>query len=169
MHDVTILLFMLPNCFFFCNTSVIRFILGQIAWCACCNCTCADVLIVLHFHVTLTVFRNVIWVLKTFREVFRLIFRVEWELRQKNCIDVWLVWGLSLSSNVHNCCFQANPPQFDRIEDLAQLRYLNESCMLHTLRQRYAGNLVHSYAGQGQSLVVINPMHALSIYSDKVN
>jgi len=61
---------------------------------------------------------------------------------------------------------QANPPQFDRIEDLAQLRYLNESCILHTLRQRYAGNLVHSYAGQ--SLVVINPMHALSIYSDKV-
>jgi len=63
-------------------------------------------------------------------------------------------------------CLQANPPQFDRVEDLAQLRYLNESCILHTLRQRYAGNLVHSYAGQ--SLVVINPMHALSIYSDKV-
>ena len=69
---------------------------------------------------------------------------------------------------MNNACYgcQANPPQFDRIEDLAQLRYLNESCILHTLRQRYAGNLVHSYAGQ--SLVVINPMHALSIYSDKV-
>jgi len=72
------------------------------------------------------------------------------------CCHLWL-WCRRL---------QANPPQFDRIEDLAQLRYLNESCILHTLRQRYAGNLVHSYAGQ--SLVVINPMHALSIYSDKV-
>ena len=31
---------------------------------------------------------------------------------------------------------KANPPSFDRVEDLAQLRYLNESSVLHTLRQR---------------------------------
>lgn len=61
---------------------------------------------------------------------------------------------------------QANPPQFDRCEDLAQLRYLNESSALHTLRQRYASNLVHTYAGP--ALLVLNPMVPLAIYSEKV-
>ena len=32
---------------------------------------------------------------------------------------------------------KANPPLFDRVEDLALLRYLNESSVLHTIRQRY--------------------------------
>lgn len=61
---------------------------------------------------------------------------------------------------------KANPPQFDRCEDLAQLRYLNESSALHTLRQRYGSNLVHTYAGP--ALVAINPMVPLAIYSEKV-
>ncbi|KAK3084703.1 hypothetical protein FSP39_017720 [Pinctada imbricata] len=61
---------------------------------------------------------------------------------------------------------KANPPQFDRAEDLASLRYLNESSALHTLRQRYGANLIHTYAGN--SLVVVNPMHPIAIYSDKV-
>ena len=52
------------------------------------------------------------------------------------------------------------------MEDLASLRYLNESGVLHTLRQRYASNLIHAYAGR--ALVIINPMHPLSIYTDKV-
>merc|ERR1719391_216663 len=42
---------------------------------------------------------------------------------------------------------KANPPSFDRLEDLAQLRYLNESSVLHTLRQRYVNNLIQTYAG----------------------
>ena len=62
---------------------------------------------------------------------------------------------------------QANPPQLDRAEDLALLRYLNESSSLHTLRQRYGGNLIHTYAGP--SLIVINPMQPLQIYSEKVS
>ncbi|XP_023703143.1 unconventional myosin-XVIIIa isoform X2 [Cryptotermes secundus] len=61
---------------------------------------------------------------------------------------------------------KANPPQFDRAEDLAHLRYLNESSVLHTLRQRYGSNLIHTYAGG--SMVVINPMAPLAIYSEKV-
>ncbi|KAL5016328.1 hypothetical protein ScPMuIL_005917 [Solemya velum] len=61
---------------------------------------------------------------------------------------------------------KANSPQFDRAEDLASLRYLNESSVLHTLRQRYGANLLHTY--MGQSMVIINPMHQLSIYSEKV-
>ncbi|CAG9770131.1 unnamed protein product [Ceutorhynchus assimilis] len=62
---------------------------------------------------------------------------------------------------------RANPPQFDRAEDLAALRHLNESSVLHTLRQRYATNLIHTYAGSG-TLLVANPMAPLAIYSEKV-
>lgn len=61
---------------------------------------------------------------------------------------------------------KANPPQFDRAEDLATLRYLNESSALHTLRQRYAGNLIHTYAGP--HLIIFNPMQQLPIYADKI-
>lgn len=68
----------------------------------------------------------------------------------------------------HKCLynFQANPPQFDKAEDLAVLRYLNESSALHTLRQRYAANLIHTYAGR--YLIVVNPIQQLPIYTDKV-
>lgn len=62
---------------------------------------------------------------------------------------------------------QANPPQFDRAEDLTHLRYLNESSVLHTLRQRYGSNLIHTYAGG--YMVIINPMAPLAIHSEKVS
>ncbi|XP_046735172.1 unconventional myosin-XVIIIa isoform X1 [Diprion similis] len=61
---------------------------------------------------------------------------------------------------------KANPPQFDKAEELSQLRFLNESSVLHTLRQRYASNLIHTYAGE--SMIVINPVAPLAIYSEKV-
>ena len=53
----------------------------------------------------------------------------------------------------------ANPPGFDKVEDLAQLRYLNESSVLHVLRQRFGNNLIHTYAGP--SIISINPMKGL--------
>jgi myosin-18 len=59
-----------------------------------------------------------------------------------------------------------NAPQFDRAEDVCQLRFLNESSALHTLRQRYASNLIHTYAGP--ALIVINPAAPLAAYSDKL-
>lgn len=62
-------------------------------------------------------------------------------------------------------CAKANPPQFDKAEELSQLRFLNESSVLHTLRQRYASNLIHTYAGD--SMIVINPVAPLAIYSEK--
>jgi hypothetical protein len=40
---------------------------------------------------------------------------------------------------------KANPSTFDTVEDLAQLRFLNESSVLHTLRQRYGNNLVTTF------------------------
>ncbi|NXK36961.1 MY18A protein, partial [Piprites chloris] len=61
---------------------------------------------------------------------------------------------------------KANPPSCDRVEDLASLLYLNESSVLHTLRQRYGGNLLHTYAGP--TMVVINPLSSPSMYSEKV-
>nr|XP_049581001.1 unconventional myosin-XVIIIa isoform X9 [Syngnathus scovelli] len=61
---------------------------------------------------------------------------------------------------------KANPPSYDRSEDLALLLYLNESSVMHCLRQRYGGNLIHSYAGP--NMVVINPVSTASMYSEKV-
>ncbi|XP_061595986.1 unconventional myosin-XVIIIa-like isoform X7 [Cololabis saira] len=61
---------------------------------------------------------------------------------------------------------KANPPSFDRAEDLASLQYLNEASVMHSLRQRYGSNLVHTYAGV--NMVVVNPISAPSMYSEKV-
>ncbi|XP_043975350.1 unconventional myosin-XVIIIa isoform X11 [Gambusia affinis] len=61
---------------------------------------------------------------------------------------------------------KANPPTYDRSEDLASLVYLNESSIMHCLRQRYGGNLIHSFAGP--NMVVINPLSTPSMYSEKV-
>ncbi|XP_058490606.1 unconventional myosin-XVIIIa isoform X4 [Solea solea] len=61
---------------------------------------------------------------------------------------------------------KANPPLYDRSEDLASLLYLNESSVMHCLRQRYGGNLIHTYAGL--NMVVINPLSTPSMYSEKV-
>ncbi|KAG8590483.1 hypothetical protein GDO81_006778 [Engystomops pustulosus] len=61
---------------------------------------------------------------------------------------------------------KANSPSHDRVEDLASLVYLNESSVLHTLRQRYGGNLLHTFAGP--AMVIMNPMSSPSIYSEKV-
>ncbi len=72
----------------------------------------------------------------------------------------------SLTFNILNPSIQANPPSFDRCEDLAALLYLNESSVMHSLRQRYGGNLIHTYAGP--NMVIINPTSAPSMYSEKV-
>ncbi|KAK5888116.1 hypothetical protein CesoFtcFv8_016647 [Champsocephalus esox] len=61
---------------------------------------------------------------------------------------------------------KANPPMFDRVEDLASLQYLNESSVMHSLRQRYGSNLVHTHSGP--NMVVVNPICAPSMYSEKV-
>jgi len=60
-----------------------------------------------------------------------------------------------------------NHVQYDLVEDLASLPCLNESCVVHTLRQRYYHDLIHTFAGK-KTLLVINPAHPLSIYSEKV-
>lgn len=66
----------------------------------------------------------------------------------------------------HLSVCQANPLSYDRVEDLSSLLYLNESSILHSLRQRYGGNLIHTYAGP--NLLVINPLSTPALYSEKV-
>lgn len=61
---------------------------------------------------------------------------------------------------------QANPPALDLVEDICQLKHLNEASLLNCLRQRYANNLIHTRAGP--TLLVVNPMTPLSLYSEKV-
>ncbi|XP_037663838.1 unconventional myosin-XVIIIa isoform X4 [Choloepus didactylus] len=61
---------------------------------------------------------------------------------------------------------KANVPSCDRLEDLVSLVYLNESSVLHTLRQRYGASLLHTYAGP--SLLVLSPRGAPALYSEKV-
>ncbi|XP_069338314.1 unconventional myosin-XVIIIa isoform X3 [Eulemur rufifrons] len=61
---------------------------------------------------------------------------------------------------------KANAPSCNRLDDLASLVYLNESSVLHTLRQRYGASLLHTYAGP--SLLVLSPRGAPAVYSEKV-
>uniref|UniRef100_A0A5K4FD58 Myosin motor domain-containing protein n=1 Tax=Schistosoma mansoni TaxID=6183 RepID=A0A5K4FD58_SCHMA len=62
---------------------------------------------------------------------------------------------------------RANPPRFDRVDDLIKLRYINESSVTHSFIQRYGSGLIFTYAS-GINLISINPMMPLNIYSDKV-
>ncbi|XP_055903610.1 unconventional myosin-XVIIIa isoform X4 [Eupeodes corollae] len=61
---------------------------------------------------------------------------------------------------------KSNPSHLDLVEDICQLKHLNEASVLHCLRQRYASNLIHTKAGP--ILMVVNPMAPLSLYSEKV-
>ena len=61
---------------------------------------------------------------------------------------------------------QANPPSLDQVEDVTDLIHLNETSVVHVLRQRYASSLIHTYAGR--HMMIINPVRPLASYSDKV-
>ncbi|XP_065090928.1 unconventional myosin-XVIIIa isoform X2 [Ochlerotatus camptorhynchus] len=61
---------------------------------------------------------------------------------------------------------KANLESLDLVEDICQLRHLNEASVLHVLRQRYANNLIHTRAGP--VLMFVNAMAPLSLYSEKV-
>ncbi|KAG0224755.1 hypothetical protein BGW41_004968 [Actinomortierella wolfii] len=59
-----------------------------------------------------------------------------------------------------------NPPKFDKVEDMADLTYLNEASVIHNLRLRYHSNLIYTYSGL--FLVAVNPYRKLGIYTDEV-
>ena len=68
--------------------------------------------------------------------------------------------------NCYTQYLQANAPSQDKVEDIIELTNLNESSVLHVLRQRYASSLIHTFAGR--HLIVINPLRPLSLYTDRV-
>ena len=59
-----------------------------------------------------------------------------------------------------------NLPKSDKVEDMAELEYLNAASVLHDLSQRYYSGLIYTYLGL--FCVVVNPYKKLPIYSDKV-
>ena len=42
-----------------------------------------------------------------------------------------------------NLTGKMNPPKFDKVEDMADLTYLNEASVIHNLRLRYHSNLIY--------------------------
>lgn len=72
-------------------------------------------------------------------------------------------WDVNVSENNlsnHNICeqdkavkkdvlCQVNPPKFEKVEDMADLTYLNEASVLHNLRQRYYCKLIYVSGHQG--------------------
>ena len=43
---------------------------------------------------------------------------------------------------------QVNPPKFDCTEDMANLTYLGDACILHNSVVRYLNQLIYTYSGQ---------------------
>ncbi|XP_011558112.1 myosin heavy chain, muscle isoform X20 [Plutella xylostella] len=58
---------------------------------------------------------------------------------------------------------QVNPPKFEKVEDMADLTYLNDAAVLHNLRQRYYAKLIYTYSGL--FCVAINPYKRFPVYT----
>ncbi|KAG0295387.1 hypothetical protein BGZ96_011858 [Linnemannia gamsii] len=80
-------------------------------------------------------------------------------------VQVHLNNGLVKTVNI-NQTGKMNPPKFDKVEDMADLTYLNEASVIHNLRLRYHSNLIYTYSGL--FLVAVNPYRKLGIYTDEV-
>ncbi|KAG9124121.1 hypothetical protein FRC07_012748, partial [Ceratobasidium sp. 392] len=59
-----------------------------------------------------------------------------------------------------------NPPKFDRVDDIADLTFLNEASVVHNLRLRYGSGAIYTYSGL--FLVAINPYTNLPLYTDAI-
>ncbi|KAJ1996020.1 class II myosin [Coemansia spiralis] len=74
---------------------------------------------------------------------------------------VHLMTGRDITVNL-NETEKVNPPKFEKVEDMADLGYLNEASVAHNLKQRYASNMIYTYSGL--FLVAVNPYYDLQIY-----
>ncbi|KAL7424706.1 class II myosin [Cryptotrichosporon argae] len=59
-----------------------------------------------------------------------------------------------------------NPPQFDGVEDIAELTHLNEASVVNDLRLRYGSGSIYTYSGL--FLISLNPYRPLPIYTPKI-
>jgi len=57
---------------------------------------------------------------------------------------------------------QMNPPKFNMIEDMADMTFLNEACVLMNLKMRYQKMLIYTYSGL--FCIAVNPYKRLPIY-----
>ncbi|KAJ2386494.1 class II myosin, partial [Coemansia sp. RSA 2611] len=76
-------------------------------------------------------------------------------------VVVHLMTGRDVSVNL-NETEKVNPPKFEKVEDMADLGYLNEASVVHNIKQRYASNMIYTYSGL--FLVAVNPYYDLQIY-----
>lgn len=51
-------------------------------------------------------------------------------------------------------CFPVNPPKFEKVEDMADLTYLNDAAVLHNLRQRYYHKLIYVSRNENWNLLI---------------
>ncbi|KAK7014166.1 myosin II heavy chain [Favolaschia claudopus] len=65
-----------------------------------------------------------------------------------------------------NALSKMNPPKFDRVDDIADLTFLNEASVVHNLRLRFGSGAIYTYSGL--FLVAINPYQSLPLYSDAI-
>ena len=62
------------------------------------------------------------------------------------------------------CVFcQVNPPKFDCSEDMADLTYLGDACVLWNSVVRYKNELIYTYSGL--FCIAINPYKRFPIYT----
>ncbi|KAF4519750.1 hypothetical protein B566_EDAN010343 [Ephemera danica] len=52
---------------------------------------------------------------------------------------------------------QVNPPKYEKVEDMADLTYLNEAAVLHNLKQRYYYKLIYEKTLKKEQLQQVNP------------
>ncbi|XP_046351771.2 myosin heavy chain, striated muscle-like [Haliotis rufescens] len=59
-----------------------------------------------------------------------------------------------------------NPPKYEKIEDIANMTFLNEASVLYNLRARYTSGLIYTYSGL--FCIAINPYRRLPIYTPSI-
>lgn len=53
-----------------------------------------------------------------------------------------------------------NPPKFEKVEDMADLTYLNDAAVLHNLKQRYYAKLIY-VSRLGEFIIIILTSYVL--------
>jgi len=62
--------------------------------------------------------------------------------------------------------FKMNPPKFDRVEDIADLTFLNEASVVHNLRLRYgSGSIYVQHFSTPFYRQMLNPLRLIQVFS----
>ncbi|KAK2467941.1 hypothetical protein APHAL10511_000236 [Amanita phalloides] len=85
---------------------------------------------------------------------------------EEEVAEVVMASGGEIRRVPFDALFKMNPPKFDRVEDIADLTFLNEASVVHNLRLRYGSGAIYTYSGL--FLVAINPYQNLPLYSDAI-